>query len=54
MFWSVPFEAPQRWQAETVNSMVKRNLGSALGGKTAGSRQRDMQLKVLAHNAMIL
>ena len=44
----------QRWQAETVVSMVKRNLGSALSGKTAASRKRDMFLKVLTHNAMII
>ena len=44
----------QRWQAETVNSMIKRNLGSALRGKTDGSRQRDLRLKVLTHNVMIL
>ena len=29
----------QRWQAEMVISMVKRNLGSALRGKTANSRK---------------
>jgi hypothetical protein len=44
----------QRWQAETVNSMMKRNLGSALRGKTSVSRQRDLALKVLVHNLMIL
>ena len=44
----------QRWQAETVNSMIKRNLGSALRGKTTGSRQRDLRLKVLVHDLMIL
>jgi hypothetical protein len=43
----------QRWQAETVNSMMKRNQGSALAGKTAHSRKRDLALKVLTHNAMI-
>jgi hypothetical protein len=47
------FEAPQRWQMETVNSMIKRNVGSALRGKTAGSHERDMRLKVLTLNAMI-
>jgi hypothetical protein len=40
----------QRWQAETVNSMMKRNLGSALRGKTAASRRRDLRLKVLVHD----
>jgi hypothetical protein len=43
-----------RWQVETFNSMVKRNLGSALAGRTAWSRKRDMALKVLTHDIMIL
>ena len=43
-----------RYQAETVNSMMKRNLGSALAGKTAASRERDMLLKVLTHDVMVL
>lgn len=43
-----------RYQSETVNSMMKRNLGSALAGKTPASRERDMLLKVLTHNVMIL
>jgi Transposase DDE domain len=43
----------QRWQVETANSMMKRNQGSALAGKTVASRKRDMALKVLTHNAMI-
>jgi len=44
----------QRWQVETVHSMMKRNLGSALAGKTAWSRKRDMALKTLTHDVMIL
>ena len=44
----------QRWQAETVISMLKRNLGSALRGRTARSRSRDLALKVLTHNVMII
>jgi hypothetical protein len=44
----------QRWQVETVNSMMKRNLSSALAGKTARSRKRDMMLKTLVHDLMIL
>ena len=43
-----------RYQAEAVNSMMKRNLGSALAGKTPASRKRDMLLKVLTHDVMIL
>lgn len=44
----------QRAQNETVNSMMKRNLGSALRGKTAHSRKRDMALKSLTHDLMIV
>lgn len=44
----------QRWQSETVHSMMKRNLGSALAGKTARSRKRDMHLKALTHDLMVL
>jgi hypothetical protein len=43
----IPLEAPQRWLVETVNLMIKPNRGSALRGKTAGSRERDTRLKVL-------
>jgi Transposase DDE domain/Transposase domain (DUF772) len=44
----------QRWQVETVNSMIKRNLGSACRGRSSKSRQADLRLKVLTHNLMIL
>ena len=44
----------QRWQAETVVSMIKRNLGDELRGRTARSRKRDMLLKVLVHDLMII
>ena len=44
----------QRWQAETAVSMIKRNLGDELSGKSAISRRRDLMLKVLTHNIMIL
>jgi hypothetical protein len=43
-----------RWQVETVNSMMKRNLGSALAGKSAWSRKRDMLLKTITHDLMVL
>lgn len=43
----------QRWQSETVNSMMKRNLGSALRGKTAHSRKRDLHLKTITHDLMV-
>lgn len=44
----------QRWQVETVMSMIKRNLGDELSGKAAWSRKRDLLLKVLTHNLMII
>jgi hypothetical protein len=39
-----------RSQIETVNSMVKRNLGSALRAGTHWGRCRDLYLRVLTHN----
>jgi hypothetical protein len=44
----------QRWQVETVNSMIKRNLGSALRARTARRRSMELLLRVLTHNLMIL
>lgn len=42
-----------RSQVETVISMLKRNLGSALSAKTHHARCREMMLRVLTHNIMI-
>jgi hypothetical protein len=44
----------QRWQSETVNSMIKRNLGSALRARTTVRRRHELLLRVLTHNIMIL
>jgi hypothetical protein len=44
----------QRWQVETVNSMVKRNLGSACRAQTPTGRKKDMLLRAVTHNLMIL
>ena len=44
----------QRWQIETVFSMLKRNLGSALRARTHHSQTREIRLRVLTHNIMIL
>ena len=44
----------QRWQIETVYSMIKRNLGSALRARSYWSQCREIMLKVLTHNIMIL
>ena len=44
----------QRWQVETVNSMIKRTMGSALRARTFWSQTREINLRVLTHNIMIL
>jgi hypothetical protein len=44
----------QRWQVETVNSMIKRNLGSAMRARTPGRRSMELLLRVITHNIMIL
>jgi hypothetical protein len=44
----------QRWQAETVVSMLKRRLGDAVAGRSHWSRCRDLMLRVLTHNVMII
>jgi hypothetical protein len=44
----------QRWQVETVNSMIKRLMGSALRARTYWSQSREITLRVLTHNIMIL
>jgi hypothetical protein len=48
------YQYTSRWQVETGNSMIKRNQGDALAGRTPSSRKRDMRLRVLTHNMMIL
>lgn len=44
----------QRWQIETVNSMLKRNLGSFLRARNYWSQCREIFLRVLTHNIMIV
>jgi hypothetical protein len=44
----------QRSQSETVNSMMKRNLGSALRSRTPKRRKQEMMLRVLVHNISLL
>ena len=44
----------QRWQIETVLSMFKRNLGSALRARTYHSQNREIRLRVLTHNLAVL
>ena len=44
----------QRWQVETVNSMLKRNLNSFLRAKTYWSQCRELLLKIFTHNVMLV
>jgi hypothetical protein len=44
----------KRPQVETGFSMMKRNLGDCLQGRTYHSRRRDMLLMVLVHNIAIV
>ena len=44
----------QRWQVETVNSMLKRLQDSALRAREYWSQHREIVLRVLTHNIMIL
>lgn len=44
----------QRAQVETVNSMIKRNLGSATTARTRRGREMQLLMKVLVHNLMIV
>jgi len=44
----------QRWQAETVFSMIKRRQGDAVHAISHHAQRRALMLKVLTHNIMIL
>ena len=44
----------QRWQVETVNSMIKRLLGSSLRARKVRMQNREMILRTITHNVMIL
>jgi len=44
----------QRWQIETVFSMLKRNLGASLRARRYQSQTREIRARILAHNLAIL
>ena len=44
----------QRWQVETVFSMIKRRLGDTLGARNRFRQDRAMLLKAVTHNVLIL
>jgi IS5 family transposase len=43
-----------RWHVETVMSMLKRNFGAKVFGKTFRSQSRELMLKILTHNTAIV
>jgi hypothetical protein len=47
-------QAGQRWHVESAISQHKRRLGDCLGARTDPSRNAESNLRVLAHNLMIL
>ena len=44
----------QRWHAESGFSQFKRRLGSALTARSTAAQARELVLRVLAHNLMLL
>ena len=44
----------QRWQVETVNSMLKRRLGSALRARVEANQFREIILRAITHDVMIV
>jgi hypothetical protein len=44
----------QRAQSETAHSMMKRNLGSALRARKPENQKKELMLRVLTHNIMLL
>src|SRR5215204_491834 len=43
----------QRAQAETVMSMLKRNLGDALRARSPRARRTEQRLKAITHDVML-
>ena len=44
----------QRWQVETVFSMIKRRLGETVSARSYHRQNRALRLKAIAHNVLIL
>ena len=44
----------QRWQIETINSVIKRRLGSFLRARTYWSQMREMMLRLFSYNVMVV
>jgi hypothetical protein len=41
-------------QSETANSMIKRNMSAALRSRTPARQKKEMMLRVLVHDIMLL
>jgi len=44
----------QRWHLETINSILKRRLGSFLRARTYWSQLREMMLRLFTYNVMVV
>ena len=44
----------QRWQLETINSVIKRRLGSFLRARTYWSQLREMMLRLFTYNVLVV
>lgn len=44
----------QRWQIETINSVIKRRLGSFLRARTYWSQMHEMMLRLFTYNVMVV
>lgn len=44
----------QRWQIETINSIIKRRLGSFLRARTYWSQLREMMLRLFTYNVLVV
>ncbi|MDB5320695.1 MAG: hypothetical protein JWN40_2326 [Phycisphaerales bacterium] len=43
----------QRWEVETVNRMINRNLGSSPRARSARRLSMELMLRCVTHNLMI-
>jgi Transposase DDE domain len=48
------FRYGQRWQIETVVRMIKCNLGQCVAARSDSMRSKEVMLKVLTHNLMLI
>jgi hypothetical protein len=44
----------QRWQVETVNSVIKRRLGSFLRARSYWAQMREIMLRLFTYNVMVV